>query len=253
MPNKLLNRQKPPIFDIPASVWRTVSFLEIEETFNDMLDAGLINPPFFHFFVRVPFGAFVQATRDYAVKSGEKLPDLEGFPDWIKKAAEKPLVVEYEFKKKDPPDAKGDLHYRARSFLGEGKEALPWSLVTGMPDHMSDAMDGFIYKALVALLVTKNCDRKVVENTPRAKSAKAREDSKSYSTTTYISIGRITETYRSEGGSRGPVRAHLRRGHVRKQRFGEGRKEVKTIFIPPVFVNADREWIADRKKYKLVA
>ncbi len=253
MSNILLNRQKPPIFDIPASVWATIKFTEIEDTFNDMAEADLINPPFLHFFVRVPFGAFVQATRDYAVKSGERLPGLDGFPDWIKKAAEKPLVVEYGFRKKEPVSGKKDFDYRTRSFLGEGKEALPFNLFTNMPRDLSETMDLFVYKTLVTLLVTKNCDRKIVENTPRAKSAKAREDSKSYSTTTYISIGRITETYRSEGCSRGPVRAHLRRGHVRRQRIGEGRKEVKTIFIPPVFVNADREWVADRKKYKLVA
>lgn len=253
MSNILLNRQKPPIFDIPASVWATIKFTEIEDTFNDMSDADLIYPPFLHFFVRVPFGAFLQATRDYAVKSGEELPSFDGFPDWIKRTAQRPLVVEYGFREKEPVDGKRDFDFWTKSFLGEGKYALPFNVISGMPRDLNDTMELFVYKALVTLLVTKNCDRKIVENTPRAKSAKAREDSKSYSTTTYISIGRITETYRSEGGSRGPVRAHLRRGHVRKQRFGEGRKEVKTIFIPPVFVNADREWIADRKKYKLVA
>jgi hypothetical protein len=253
MSNKLPNQAKPPIFDIPTSVWKTINFADVEDTFEDMMTANLIHPPFPHFFVRAPFGSFVEATRNYVAKTGEEIPNIDDFPDWIKEFAHRSLVVEYQFRGKKTVFGRDEYDYRTRTSLGDGKDALPFNLVTQMPRDLSETMDLFVYKTLVTLLVTKNCDRKVVENTPRAKSKQAREDSKTYSTTTYISIGRITETHRSEGGSRGPTRAHLRRGHIRRQRFGEGRSEVKTIFIPPVFVNADREWIDDRKKYKLVA
>jgi hypothetical protein len=137
--------------------------------------------------------------------------------------------------------------------LGEGKSAIPWAVISEASEEICHLMNTFIYKVLTVLLATKNCERKTVENTFSAKSKKARDDAKYYSTTTYVSIGRITETCRREGSSRGPVRAHLRRGHIRRQRHGEGMQEIKEIFIAPVFVNADREWIADRKKYKLVA
>jgi hypothetical protein len=196
----------------------------------------------------------VEAVVNHVKKIDSTLQIDEGLPGWLKGVSDKPLVVEYEFKNL-PVSASQmrNVKYRTRAFVGEGQDAVPWNLLTGMPHDVSDNMHAFIYKALITLLATRNCERKVVENTPRAKAKKARDDSRYYSATTYISIGRITETHRSQGGSRGPTRAHLRRGHVRRQRFGEGRSEVKTIFIPPVFVNADREWIADRKKYKLVA
>jgi hypothetical protein len=66
-----------------------------------------------------------------------------------------------------------------------------------------------------------------------------------------LNIGKITETYRSnENSSGGNVRPHLRRGHIRLQRYGEDFKEVKKIFIQPMFVNADKEWIEKQKTYK---
>lgn len=45
------------------------------------------------------------------------------------------------------------------------------------------------------------------------------------------------------------VRPHLRRGHIRNQAYGEGHKR---IWIEPVFVNADREFVESRKAYSLV-
>lgn len=253
---KIPAKHKPPVFDIPASVWKTISFDEIQDTFADMYETDLVYPPFDHFCVRCPLGAFIEATSEHIRKRDKEFfkGGLEAMPNWVKKSAHLPIVVEYQFRQV-PKDSKNTVGYQYRGFmsLGEGDLALPWDLLTNMPQDLSETMNGFIYKALVVLLVTKNCTRKIVENTPRSSAKKARDDSKHYSTTTYISIGRITETCRSKEGSRGPVRAHLRRGHVRRQRHGEGRQEVKTIFIPPVFVNADREWIDARKNYKLVA
>lgn len=248
-------QEKPPVFEIPASVWETVTFDEIVNTFDEMYEANLISPPFNHFYVRSPLPSLFRSMIEW-VKKGDA--SFEVTTDDLLRATEdiidKPLVIQFIFRPMPVQiGCKDDYEIKYFIFVGEGKSAIPWDLITGMPRDLSESLAMFIYKTLITLLVTKNCDRKVIENNPRAKTKKARDDSKHYSMTTYISIGRITETYRSKDGSRGPVRPHLRRGHVRRQRYGEGRAEIKRIFIPPVFVNADKEWIAESKKYKLVA
>jgi hypothetical protein len=220
-----------------------------------MYEAGLFYPPFKHFHVRCPVRGFVEATFAHACKVEKAYSkEFKNMPDWIIKNPNHPVVIEYEFDDLTPRGETVSMpKFRSLMSLGEGEAAIPWTLLTKTPEKLCNMMNLFIYKILIVLLATKNCDRKTVENTIRANSKKARDDAKHYSTTTYISIGRITETCRHESGSRSSVRPHLRRGHLRRQKHGEGRQEVKTIFIPPIFVNADREWITDRKKYKLVA
>jgi hypothetical protein len=46
-------------------------------------------------------------------------------------------------------------------------------------------------------------------------------------------------------------RPHLRRGHVRGQRYGKGFEFVKSIWIAPVFVNADPSFMSTRTAYNL--
>jgi hypothetical protein len=55
----------------------------------------------------------------------------------------------------------------------------------------------------------------------------------------------IGRNYRSSGsdseGSGGSVRMHWRRGHLRRQRYGQGRLQIKTIWIKKMFINASHE------------
>lgn len=108
-------------------------------------------------------------------------------------------------------------------------------------------------KTLVVLLATKNAQKDRVENKANSSSAKTRNASKNFAYTTTIRIGKITENCKS-GGTGSPMRPHLRRGHVRNQRYGEGRREIKQIFIAPVFINADKEYVeSQRLAYKIRA
>jgi hypothetical protein len=43
-----------------------------------------------------------------------------------------------------------------------------------------------------------------------------------------------------DGGEPGQKRTHWRRGHFRHQRFGEGRRGIKVIWIQPMLINKDR-------------
>lgn len=103
---------------------------------------------------------------------------------------------------------------------------------------------------LIVLLSTKNAE-KVTEQVKRH-GPKSKKRPREYKYITTIKVGKITETMHGDGEGRGPVRPHLRRGHIRNQRIGEGRKETKQVFIQPVFVNADEKWIENqRQEYRI--
>ncbi len=115
-------------------------------------------------------------------------------------------------------------------------------------EYLSQAVLTFF----IVLLATKNAD-KVTERIKKH-GPKSRKRPRAYDYITTIKIGKITETMRSDGDGQGSVRPHLRRGHIRNQRVGKGLEEVKPIFIPPVFVNADEGWINNqRKEYRIAA
>ena len=45
------------------------------------------------------------------------------------------------------------------------------------------------------------------------------------------------------------VRAHFRRGFVRQQHYGKGNELIKKVWIAPVFVNADGDWVGEPDQY----
>lgn len=245
---------KAPLFDIPEKVIKSLDVSAVLDTADDMVRMQIDDPPFRDFTVRLSLRssiviayelakAHVHERDDIPPGSREDLADIAA-DNWGNlimtirycnfERTNKGLVSNALFKTNESKDLKGP------------------SLFSTLDLRIKTALSKTIYSILVVLLATKNIDRKVVINSARSGSKRAREDAKNYSSTTYLNIGKITETCRgsSGGGSGGSTRPHLRRGHIRLQRYGEGLKESKQIFIQPTFVNADREWIDRQKTYK---
>lgn len=107
-----------------------------------------------------------------------------------------------------------------------------------------------VLATLFVVLAAKNVKKSTIEF--KQPNENSRKKPKKYKYITTINIGQITENYQSKGGSHSSPKPHLRRGHIRTQHFGVGNKEVKKIFIQPVFVNADEGWIADQRKAYVV-
>lgn len=103
---------------------------------------------------------------------------------------------------------------------------------------------------LIVLLATKNAEKQTTEN-KLAKLGIGKGPRGKFAYTTTISLPRDLDDD-GDNPPKGVGKApHLRRGHIRRQPFGPGREQIKVIFIAPIFVNADPDFVATRRKYVL--
>ena len=110
-----------------------------------------------------------------------------------------------------------------------------------------------ILNLLIVALATKNVDRKNKPNTMAKQAIKPTAIKKDYEYTTTLTIGKVLGAEREGGGDTGgwKVRPHLRRGHIRDQKYGPRLEFTKQIFIQPVFVNAADNLVLHRKAYNV--
>lgn len=107
------------------------------------------------------------------------------------------------------------------------------------------------YINFIVLMATKNIAKTTKESKLHKLGIGGKRSYKPRYTTT-LRIGLITENADGTPIETGKtVRPHLRRGHIRRQRFGPNRVEIRKIFIQPCFVNADETFINARNQYNI--
>jgi len=89
-----------------------------------MLGARLVDPPYLHFFIRVPLRDFLVAVKNYAERTEGPLGDVDAFSDEITQFFGKSLIGEYVFKRH--PD-KDDYQMAVRLFLRRRRQACTFS------------------------------------------------------------------------------------------------------------------------------
>jgi hypothetical protein len=108
---------------------------------------------------------------------------------------------------------------------------------------------------LIVLLATRNAVKSVEHNSRVRRSLSSASkvgSTRRYEYVTTINVPREMEDDAEHAVTPGQARApHLRRGHVRRQHHGPRNVMVKSIWVAPVFVNADREWVATRRAYNV--
>ena len=238
-----LSDKKPHLFRLSDEILSCFDIEDVRATYNDMLALNLDKDPYPYYAIEVK----VKFMYIFGKKVGLLVGEDDGKDPSIMQAT---CVFIYEL------DDDGE-HYHfdalmhvkgnyvnllAAAMLNKNKEQENY--VNGIAEHLR--------YFLMVVLATKNAEKVTKENLTRSISPKQRKDAAKYQYTTTIKIGKITETYGASTGLGGTKRPHLRRGHIRTQHFGKGNAEVKKIFIQPVFVNADDNWISEQKTYRVI-
>lgn len=244
------------LFVLGPEIWASISREEVEATGKAMLDAEIFNYPYDEFDVHA-FGKSSDIMKWVFRMSDEDYAAL--------KKTDHDTIVPFKFRFYD---FEGRAFFYSMAMHLNGREiylpAHSYELASRFPsvskesaDYMNDTAADSILSTLLVLLATRNIDKDVQDSPKRYKDPLSKSGIRQIRNTDYryittIKIGKITETVHGDGAHRGPVRPHLRRGHIRNQRIGEGRKETKKVFIAPVFVNADEKWIeTQRKEYRV--
>lgn len=99
---------------------------------------------------------------------------------------------------------------------------------------------------LIVLLASKGMVKQSKE-TKLAKLGIGKKDNE------YVTTIRLGQSLECDGSTKAgsPVRPHLRRGHVRMQPHGPANSLRKKIWVEPCFVNADEDFVNQRKAYRV--
>lgn len=138
----------------------------------------------------------------------------------------------------------------------EGNRAFPNQRLALEPGQPIGADERFnVANGLIVLLATRNAVKTIEHHKAAGLGIGAKKKGRrSYEYVTTITVPAEAElpSHEGEGRPTGAARVpHLRRGHIRRQRFGPRHELIKRVWIAPVFVNADKDWVAQRRAYNM--
>jgi hypothetical protein len=251
MSNVTKKSEPQHLFRLSSELMDSFDIDDVNETFGDMAEMGIANPPYMNFAIEINEKFFEKFKLITWGKNISK-PRNAGNYDYI---------FEYNFCENASPMRVNGAFFIVKN----GKkinilERLDHHVIMGEINNKQYELLEKVYKyvmhylsiLLVVVLATKNHvkEDKLDKDLLRGRYNKKQAYRKDYPITTTISIGKITESYKSSNGG-GTVRPHMRRGHIRSQHYGPNNELMKKIFIQPVFVNADEGWIAERRAYNV--
>ena len=241
---------KPHLFIIGRNTIAAVSVKEIQDTYQDLKELDLHHLPYKKCIVRIPACApvsdgwikkrrFESLGHSWIERYLEQLPDGSFRFDipggWFENHLYEPKQVDIWFDETNKHMKEGMLFEKEL-----GRATVEWELKTCEK----------VEQLLVVLLATKN----IVKTTHVDKLARmgiGLKHKHRFIYTTTISVPTDIEDDEHLVVPGKPKVPHLRRGHIRRQRFGPGNEFIKKIWIAPLIVNADKEFVDQRGAYNV--
>lgn len=209
---------KRELFVLSPNIWPAIFKEEISPTIRDMNELGLWHLPY------------------------EKIDLLVNFGGYEKFGKDAPKAILYRGLEVHGKFESASIHHEGR-----------WHAASSYKTIDNDPAIWFA-GILVVLLATRNADKKQ-KNSKLSKlgiGTKSDNPEKQYDTVTTISCPTCIVDNDEEHPPTGRTCApHLRRGHIRRQHYGPNNALVKKVWIEPMFVNADPEWISNRRRYNV--
>lgn len=249
------------LFYISAETWRTLDTVEVKATVKDMKKLGIYHLPYPKVTLRIaadgstrmvpnvrptlgPDGRFHMFGRDSWRE--RYMGDYDPVTNSFKVNFGEGVWLEIEDLSLDEPvQGRKRLVIRNHPDLMDGNINLDTSM-SNPEDSLEDIAAG-----LIVLLNTRNARKHTVEH-KCAKLGIGKGDKKFQYVTT-ISLPTEDEILEDHESVQTGIRKspHLRRGHIRRQRHGPALAFTKEIWIEPMFINADEEWVSKRERYNV--
>lgn len=261
---------KPELFDISADVWNGLSE-EVLPTIKAMREMGLYRLPIDGpFCIRLPLP--IALSRHGTSSDIERLskghylfraeddesfigtPTMESHMEY--RDMEKECGREYIVNTmRGGRNRQREMDEKLSAALVLARKTYPTafregnSIFTPYTDPMPPDLTEIVRNGLIVILASKGIAKSRKEH--KLASLGVGKPSRFSATTTIRLIERLDDGDDVEAASRKPTRPHLRRGHIRHQAYGEGRALHKSIWIAPIFVNADAGFVSARQSYKI--
>lgn len=252
---------KRQLFVIPPDTWSSLDEDEVFATAAAMKELGIYKLPYPAIDIALPANRTFGWDYDHLVEQGQYAEaDLQediknGIYEITESGQYRPTIgsgIVFEFHNMSLDHTDYKIHVRIEPGSPATKFYKGKSISKGTTnlEHLIQSTRDKISSALIVLLATRNA----VKETKRDKLAALGigKASRRHEYVTTITLPKVLEEDGNEPKTEGKPKApHLRRGHIRQQKYGPKFSLSRPIWIEPVFVNADKDWVDTRKRYNI--
>lgn len=233
---------RPELFLITREIISATDNRELAETYMAMQELGLAHLPYRWTDIGIPANSLMR----FKEQPGEPLIGFKAIGDWAAANGDpfKEMELRFQYHR--------DIMYRMliKNSYGVWTDMNRWINQSSPEGEACKESGVALARMLIVLLATKNIVKTRVKDKLLSMGIGKNKNNHRPLYTTTLSLPRPEHMeYVGDHAPGTSPRPHLRRGHIRNQKHGPSLQYVKRIWIQPVFVNADENFVSARTAY----